>query len=137
MRYGRIAASLGASIAVISALLAAGSSTAGADTANYTADGTFTVPSGVTTISVVAVGAAGGSCGSGALSGAGGIVSADIVVTPGQVLTIKVGGRGGGPGGAGGANGGGTGGDVGAGGGGGTDIRRGPGRRVTTIADTA
>jgi len=132
MNFRRVAASLGASGALLAGLFAISPGTAGAaGTQSFVADGTFTVPAGVTSLSVVAVGAAGGSCGSGASSGRGAIVSADIVVTPGETLTLKIGGRGGGTDSAGGANGGGAGGDVGAAGGGGTDIRRGG----TTLAD--
>src|SRR3954463_15131456 len=115
-------------------LLLAGQSVASAATITkftYTgAEQNFTVPAGVTSMHVVAIGGKGGAnhyqtvCG-----GFGAMVSADIAVTPGQVLIVAVGGNGGdaenGPGGAGGFNGGGAGGNpggqgsFGAGGGGG------------------
>lgn len=91
----------------------------------------FTVPAGVTTLHVVAIGGAGGA--SGVLGGAAAQVTADLAVTPGQTLYIEVGGKGkdGASGGAGGFNGGaagGGGGIVAAGGGGGaSDIRTTPG----------
>lgn len=102
----------------------------------------FTVPAGVTAVSIEALGAAGGD-GYNAddpaatvkgLGGPGGSVTATLAVTPGQQLHIRVGGRGAnatsaGPG-AGGFNGGGAGADsmynpmyFGAGGGGASDVR--------------
>jgi hypothetical protein len=91
---------------------------------------TFTVPAGVTSITVVATGAPGGAAG--ALSnGLGGVAKADVAVTPGQVLNVYVGGVGKSPiiageDASGGFNGGGTGNTNGAGGGGGaSDIRTG------------
>lgn len=81
---------------------------------------TFTVPSGVSTIHVVAVGARGGK--SGEAGGIGARVEGDLAVKPGEVLYVEVGGEGGsgGPLSPGGFNGGGE----GAGGGGGaSDIR--------------
>ncbi len=88
------------------------------------AEQTFTVPGGVHSIGVVAIGGAGGVGG-----GAGGFaarVSADVDVIPGQTLYVEVGGQGkdsGGAGGAGGFNGGGAGGGGAGGGGGASDIR--------------
>ena len=55
---------------------------------------TFTVPAGVTQLSVVASGASGPS-GSGYVGGNGGMVKATIPVTPGEKLAIFVGGEGG------------------------------------------
>jgi hypothetical protein len=81
---------------------------------------TFTVPAGVFSVHVVAVGAAGGTAG--ALGGAAAQVSADIGVTPGQTLYVEVGGAGQASG-AGGFNGGAAG---AAGGGGASDIRTSP-----------
>lgn len=91
---------------------------------------TFKVPDGVTSINVIAIGGKGGD--GGASGGAGGIgarVSANLSVTPGQVLFVNVGGNGSlvvagfnNGGGLGGNNG--TGGQQpGGGGGGATDIR--------------
>lgn len=82
---------------------------------------TFTVPAGVTSLHVVAIGAAGGDA-TAAKGGAGAKVVADLGVTPGQTLYIEVGGKGEteAEGGVGGFNGGGAG---GGGGGGASDIR--------------
>lgn len=104
-------------------------------TFNFTgAAQTFTVPAGVTLITVDAYGGEGGRSPY-ALASRGGRVQATITVTPGESLTATVGGAGGtsdfGPSavGAGGFNGGGNGGDQqiwgGGGGGGATDVRRG------------
>jgi Glycine rich protein len=98
----------------------------------------YTVPAGVDSVHIVAVGARGGR-GSDAAPNLGGSpgfgarVEADLTVTPGQVLFIEVGGRGAdgaavAGGGAGGFNGGGSSNDgsfsiPGGGGGGATDIR--------------
>jgi hypothetical protein len=60
------------------------------------AEQTFTVPTGVTTIRVVAVGAKGGT-GDGFIDqnpGLGAVASGDLSVTPGQVFYIEVGGNG-------------------------------------------
>lgn len=107
---------------------------------------TWTVPTGVNRVRAVVVGGNGGSSINGAAGGRGAQVTCDLDVTPGEVLTINVGGngnRGGVPplgsllgGGAGGFNGGGNGGHVnqttspsyragGCGGGGASDIRQG------------
>lgn len=103
------------------------------ETYTYTYTGTpqsFTVPAGVTRVLIEAKGAQGGDGATGGNSstgGAGGLgssVSGILNVTPGQVLNLFVGGRGGTP--AGGYNGGGSGGSVNAGGGGGaSDVRLG------------
>lgn len=106
-------------------------------TFNYTgASQTFVVPEGVTSIEIEASGAQGGGGGGPTTSagGLGGRVTATISVTPGETLTIVVGGAGGdvgaceGPSGSGGFNGGGAGGSNpcrGGGGGGASDVRRG------------
>ena len=92
--------------------------------ANFAYTGSFqswTVPSGVTIASFQVVGASGGGGG----AGRGGFAKGDISVTPGEVLTMVVGGRGSANGLAG-FNGGGSGGGADAGGGGGaSDVRRG------------
>ncbi|HEX2901715.1 MAG TPA: glycine-rich protein, partial [Bacteroidia bacterium] len=109
----------------------------GTQTFSYTgAAQTFTVPSGVTSLTVDLRGAKGGD-GFPVMSagGLGGRVTGTITVTPGQVLQINVGGVGANAtatvGGAGGFNGGGQGGIYsgsygGGGGGGGSDIRSTP-----------
>ncbi|MDX2173442.1 MAG: LamG-like jellyroll fold domain-containing protein [Bacteroidota bacterium] len=106
-------------------------------TFNYTGGlQTYTVPAGVTSISVDVKGAQGGfgyNCPA-AIPGLGGRVQCTLAVTPGQVLNIYVGGQGvagtASAGGAGGYNGGGlggtwSGGRCGGGGGGASDIRQG------------
>jgi Divergent InlB B-repeat domain len=110
-----------------------------ADTVTFNSTGTeqaFTVPAGVTSVNVVAIGGSGGSFGLD-LGGFGAQASADIAVTPGELLYVEVGGNGSdgnadGTGGAGGFNGGGAGGSEigscgceggGAGGGGASDVR--------------
>lgn len=62
-------------------------------------ESTFTVPAGITSISVKAWGAgggggAGGSAAAGGTGGGGGYVSGTIAVTPGETLTVYVGGGG-------------------------------------------
>lgn len=103
---------------------------------------TFTVPDGVCRVTVDALGAQGGRGGSGQFpagpggeAGLGGRVAATIAVTPGEVLTVRVGGAGldgsledpSPSSGFGGFNGGGAGGDISGGGGGGgaSDVRQG------------
>ncbi len=109
-------------------------------TFNYTgAVQTFTVPAGVTSITIDAFGAEGGTGAAGnsvsgaTLGGAGGKgskASGTLTVTPGQVLNIYVGGGGTIP--TGGYNGGGAGGNANSGGGGGASDVRFPG---TTAGD--
>ena len=93
---------------------------------------TFTVPTGVTQITVEVLGAQGGLAQDGTAGGLGGRGTATIAVTPGEVLQVNVGGQGGtGNPAAGGFNGGGAGGtgssanSGGGGGGGASDVRRG------------
>ncbi|GAA4355356.1 hypothetical protein GCM10023185_18110 [Hymenobacter saemangeumensis] len=93
---------------------------------------TYTVPAGVTQLSVAARGAQGGSNGGGYYGGSGALVQATLTVTPGETLSLYVGGAGspapfaaGGGGYNGGGNGSYSGGNRGGGGGGATDIRRG------------
>ena len=102
---------------------------------------TFTVPPGVTSVTVTAAGASGEDTSPDSTGGAGGLVKAKIVVTPGEKLRVYVGQAGGyaGPG-VGGYNGGGQGGapdsrfgdgvrplyvGTGGGGGGASDVRQG------------
>ncbi|NOQ73164.1 MAG: T9SS type B sorting domain-containing protein [Crocinitomix sp.] len=90
---------------------------------------TYTVPAGVTLIEIEAWGAQGGSAftiyDEFAPGGLGGYAKGDLVVIPGQILNVYVGG-GGGAHGAGGFNGGGqAGSEYGAAGGGGSDVRTG------------
>jgi len=116
------------------ALALQGSALAQTTTFSYTgAPATYTVPAGITRIAVSAEGANHGFSG-----GKGALVTAQLQVTPGEILTVVVGGAGSigftGPG-AGGYNGGGTGGatsqpgqnNPGEGGSGATDLRRIPG----------
>jgi hypothetical protein len=97
---------------------------------------TWTVPAGVTEATFALAGAGGGQVRDSSGSwegGAGARVTATLPVTPGQVITVMVGGAGGSAqclgqevGGAGGFNGGGAGGDggcAGGGGGGASDVR--------------
>jgi hypothetical protein len=99
------------------------------DSLTYTgAMQTYTVPCGVTQLSITAVGAQGGNGATGGNSSTGGIggfgsmSSGILTVTPGQVLSVFVGGAGSTP--TAGFNGGGTGGSTNAGGGGGaSDVR--------------
>lgn len=90
-------------------------------TRTYTSTGseqTFTVPDGITSITVVAVGAAGGD-GDG-IGGRGAVVTANLAVTPNSTLYVNVGGNGAGAGA--GYNGGGFS-RYGSGGGGASDVR--------------
>jgi hypothetical protein len=113
---------------------------------------TFTVPDGVTSVHVIAVGGMGGSGGGcpvecGGAGGFGAFASGDLLVTPGEVLYVEVGGNGalGDGGSQGGFNGGGAGGAGptcnGGGGGGASDVRLAPrsvgtslGLRIITAA---
>ncbi|MBL0018552.1 MAG: HYR domain-containing protein [Bacteroidetes bacterium] len=86
----------------------------GSQTFNFTGGAqTFTVPTGVNSVTIVARGARGGTCTNdstscGLIGGLGGSATGNLAVVPGQVLTVYVGGRGL-PGSAGGFNGGGAG----------------------------
>ena len=89
----------------------------------------FTVPDGVTSLQIAAVGASGGQDGIGDLGGSGASVTGSLQVTPGEILYVEVGGNGADAyaGGDGGFNGGGAGpegnGGFGAGGGGASDVQ--------------
>lgn len=70
---------------------------------SFTGADTFTVPAGVTSIHVVATGGGGGGGGGGSdpggpggNGGSGAVVTADMLVTPSQTLSLYVGGGGGG-----------------------------------------
>jgi hypothetical protein len=132
---------VGVGIAVLAA--ACGSAHASIVTQTFTSGtSTVTLPAGVTSVHVVAIGGKGGSgIVPGATGGFGAHVEADLPLSGGTVLTVVVGGNGGDAsasstaGGAGGANGGGTGGDglfAAAGGGGGASDLRATG---TSLAD--
>lgn len=91
---------------------------------------TYAVPTGISSLTIDAIGATGGDKDPSNKGGAGGRVQCSMSVTSGQILYLYVGGVGvngsSGVKGAGGWNGGGKGGSAyGAGGGGGTDIRTG------------
>jgi hypothetical protein len=129
-RAGGVAAVL----CVLAAVAGFGAAPATAATARFVYTGseqTFTVPAGVRSVHVVAVGAKGGA-GRSAAGGSGAVMSAVVAVTPGEVLYLEVGGNGGsfasccfasfnggGPGGLAGAG-------SGGGGGGASDVRRVP-----------
>ncbi len=97
----------------------------GTDTCTYTSVGqdTFTVPAGVTTIQVTAIGAAGGTSyfSTDSPGGEGAVVSGSLSVTSATLLYVEVGGPGGAVG-PGGFNGGGSS-EFGGAGGGASDIR--------------
>lgn len=73
-------------------------SCAGKITVNFSFTGgvqTWTVPSGITTITIKTMGASGGLApGAANNAGGGAVIEADYTVIPGQVVTILVGGRG-------------------------------------------
>ena len=86
------------------ALLAVGTSTAGADTFNgdscatppcFGSPQTFTVPAGVCQVTIAAFGASGDGNGDTTFGGGGGRLQADFTVTPGEALTVIVGENGG------------------------------------------
>ncbi len=153
-RFAHRLALVGALGAICIGASAGGAQAAVTKTFGFTGDQqTFTVPDGVTSVHAVVTGAKGGT--GAASSNAGGFgarATADLAVTPGQVLIIVVGGPGAngstGTGGTGGFNGGGTGGNAGdvstsntgkggGGGGGASDIRTTPlslSSRVITAA---
>ena len=88
----------------------------------------YTVPPGVTAVMIQAFGAQGGPGDDGVFGGEGGSVTATVSVTPGEILAVFVGckgGDGGSTGGPGGFNGGAKGGNGAGGGGGASDVRQG------------
>jgi len=102
---------------------------AASQTFNYTGGPqTYTVPAGVTSLTVDAAGASGGGNG-----GRGARVQATLTVTPGEVLTLYVGGTSGGN--AAGYNGGGAAINAGKGGGGASDVRRSATAPSTSLAE--
>jgi hypothetical protein len=94
---------------------------------------TYVVPAGVTLLRVTASGASGGNYNGQTGYAPGARVAANVPVTPGETLTIVVGGQGGRNAGTnpGGYNGGGGGGGNAGGGGGATEIRRAPAAGAT------
>lgn len=131
---------------VAGAALPAGCAQSGATVSCAYSSGTntFTVPAGISTVHVVAVGGAGGANGTGVSGGHGARAEADLSVTPGETLYAVVGGNGGKLGSftsTAGANGGGAGGGalcsttcVGDGGGGGaSDVRTSSGDLTTRL----
>jgi hypothetical protein len=117
------------------AALAVAPASAAATTQTFMTNGTFTVPEGVTSVSVDALGAKGGDNTANTLGkgGSGGQATGTVSVTPGETLSVTVGGEGGdangSQGGSGGSGGGGDGGTAfnqgGAGGGGRSEVDRG------------
>src|SRR5262245_61429741 len=98
-RY-RAAVAIGAPALAVGAL-AFTSTPAGGDPVNTTGESfaftgapvQFTVPDSVTSLHITAVGAPGGNATFGAQApGKGGATSADLPVTPGDVLVVRVGG---------------------------------------------
>lgn len=131
-RQGTRIVALAIAVIAVMAVTALGVGAAGATAAttkvfSFTgAEQTFTVPAGVTSIHVVAIGGHGGKAGN--AGGAGAQVEGDLSVKAGQTLYVEVGGNGGSPlvenkASPGGFNGGGEG---GGGGGGASDVRTNP-----------
>jgi hypothetical protein len=89
------------------------------------AEQSFSVPPGINSVQMEAVGAPGGP-GAGASGGAGAVASGTLSATGGQTLYIEVGGAGSGQQGAPGFNGGGVGRVAAGGGGGSSDVRTAP-----------
>ncbi len=134
-RFRHLFALVGATALIVGAMSIASSPVhASVESQSFEVPGTydFVVPPGVTSLTVDAFGASGGSgTGSPAVAGGlGGRTTATISVTPGETLKVVVGGAGQSWGGVdtalGGSNGGGDAGDASAGGGGGaSDVRQG------------
>jgi hypothetical protein len=97
-----------ATTALVLGAFVAAAPTSGAEAETHTVTFTgpdiqqFVVPDGVTVLHVEAFGASGGNggtceeegCGTGGAGGLGAHITADVPVTPGEVLTVIVGGRG-------------------------------------------
>ena len=80
---------------LVFAALPAGPARADTTTFDFTGtEQTYVVPPGVGALRIVAVGAAGGGGGGGVPGGLGAFVSADVVVRPGESLSVTVGERG-------------------------------------------
>src|SRR6187200_3381342 len=111
-RFGRRAVGLACGCLLLVGL-SIGATSAAATTQTFTYTGseqTFTVPAGVSTIHVLAIGGQGGKAGE--VGGLAAEVQGDLTVKPGQVFYVEVGGNSGGGGGPvnpGGFNGGGEG----------------------------
>jgi hypothetical protein len=118
-----------ASVVVAALVVLLAPATASAQTFTYTGqEQLYTVPAGITIVGVRAVGADGGGSTGFVTGGHGGVVEADLTVSPGEQLYLEVGQAGQGPpDGAGGNGGGGPGGNEGPenayGGGGASDVR--------------
>ncbi len=136
LKLGVVAALLPVVSSIVAPTPVAAQSPSGSQTFDFTgAEQQFIVPLGVTSVTIQAFGAQGGTLANGVnASGDGAMVTATILVTPGETLFVYVGGQGiaasSGVPGAGGFNGGGAGGwapttGVGAGGGGASDVRQG------------
>ena len=137
----RLRATLACAAAAIGLLIAFTAASAHAATITFTTPGErgLNVPAGVTSMHVVAVGGSGGAGGNdpgpGGSGGAGAVASADVPVSPGQLIFVEVASNGSNAnvetGGAGGNNGGADGGNssggtnchAGGGGGGASDLR--------------
>jgi Bacterial Ig-like domain (group 3)/Bacterial Ig-like domain (group 1) len=123
-RLGRaFVSALGVGVLAVAAL--PGPAAHADSTVSFTTPGEspFTVPAGVTSLHVVAIGGGGaaGNFDSGGSAGSGTTVAADIPVTPGASLFVEVGGNATGP--SAGAGGGGAGSPSSGGGGGASDLR--------------
>ncbi|HEY3478372.1 MAG TPA: hypothetical protein VGL02_05655, partial [Streptomyces sp.] len=104
VRSRRLAAAAGAA-ALVGACLGSVPAASAQTSQTFTQDGTFTVPDGVTQLTVTAIGAGGGGGGDsvqpgvaswgGGGGGGGAIVQCMLPVSPGQVFTVSVGGHGG------------------------------------------
>ena len=128
---------LGLGMVLAALMLVSPAWAAGVNSQSFTTPGgpfTYTVPAGVSSVHVDAIGGAGGSSSDGNPGGQGAEVAADLPVTSGEALSVYVAGDGipeadGGPTGSAGTNGGGNPGGPGSpgGGGGASDVRTTPG----------
>jgi hypothetical protein len=128
-----------AGVACALSILAAAAAAHATTTTTFRTPGAyqFTVPAGVTHVTVVAIGGAGGSCGEIELGGRGAAVTAEVPVAPGASMFVGVAGpgadcgdravEGSSPGGVGGGGAGGRGGPVSTGGGGASTVAAGSG----------
>ncbi|QKG54356.1 hypothetical protein [Hymenobacter sp. BRD67] len=84
-------------LAALGLLLATAGAAQAQTTTNFAYTGgtqTYTVPTGITKLNVVATGGGGGGNRGNNKGGLGAIVQATVTVVPGEVLTVVVGGRG-------------------------------------------